>query len=214
MSYKGLRSATDILLREAAYRMIAIDPTIKYEDAVERISKHTGFPANTPELRDCTYSAKRLSWDSYYMSLAFLVAMRSPDAQTQHGCVIVDAQNGLVATGYNGWLPGIPDEYTPNLRPKKYAHVIHSEVNAILSAKRDLTGCKVYVTGLPCNECLKVMVKAGITEIVVGDRPHVFAEGHLEMQSLICAQKNIRIRKFVGKLASLDGREITRDSNS
>jgi len=192
------------VLIHAAMIMTERDRSINYDDALRRIQLHTGFMDSKE--RDNTH--KRITWDSYFMSLAFLIAMRSPDAQTQHGCVIVDNQQRVVATGYNGFLQGANDEAMPNIRPKKYMHIIHSEVNAILSARQDLTDCFMYVTGLPCNECLKLIARVGIKYITVGDRPHVFAEGYLEQHALICAMHNLQITKFAGTLASLDGRVI------
>lgn len=195
----------EILARASSF-MKKMNPSIDEEKAKELIKKYTGFPSD-PE--DIDLSHTRLSWDEYFMSLAFLIAMRSPDAQTQHGCVIVDKKNKVVATGYNGFLQGAIDEEMPNLRPKKYLHIIHAEVNAVLSSHQDLDGCKAYVTGPPCNECLKIMARAGIKQLIVGDRPHVFSEGYYELQSLICAMRNIEIKKFSGKLATLDGRKIS-----
>jgi F420-dependent methylenetetrahydromethanopterin dehydrogenase len=55
---------------------------------------------------------------------------------------------------------------------------------------------------------LKVIIKSGIKEIIIGDRPHVVAEGYLEHQSLLYVMHGITMRKFIGKLAFLDGREI------
>lgn len=194
----------------AALHMTKADPSISLDEAKSRIKKCTGFPA-TEEDRDDSYT--RLTWDEYFMSLAFLVSMRSPDAQTQHGCVVVDKKNKVVSTGYNGFLQGAIDEEMPNLRPKKYLHIIHAEVNAVLSAQQDLDGCRVYVTGPPCNECLKVMAKAGIKEIIIGDRPHVFSDGYLEIQSFICASHGITIKRFTGKLASINGRNISKENH-
>lgn len=198
------------ILRKAAFMVRSADPSITIQEAESRIRNYTGFPSS-PKDRDDSH--KRLSWDDYFMSLAFLVAMRSPDAQTQHGCVIVDQNNKVISTGYNGWLQGASDEDMPNIRPKKYLHVIHSEVNAVLSAQQNLVGCRVYVTGPPCNECLKTMARVGIKEVIIGDRPHVFSEGYLELQSFICASQDIKIRKFTGTLASLDGRTISKESH-
>lgn len=196
----------------AALRMTVVDPSISLEEAKARIQNKTGFPASK-ENRDEDYN--RISWDSYFMSLAFLVAMRSPDSQTQHGCVIVDQDNGIVSTGYNGFLHGAIDGSMPNMRPHKYQHIIHSEVNAILAAEqKSLQNCKVYVTGLPCNECLKLLARKGIREIVVGDRPHVFADGYLELHSLICAMHQISIKQFIGKIAYLNGREIRKEDHA
>lgn len=174
------------------------------EEGCESIKKHTGFGVESAI--DTNY--KRLSWDSYFMSLAFLVALRSPDSQTQHGAVIVGQDNAIISTGYNGFLPGVEDVCMPNTRPLKYQHVIHAEVNAILSAARDLRGCKIYITGMPCNECLKVIAKTGIKHVIVGDRTHVLAAGYFEMQTLICTMHEITIEKFVGNLAHLEGRKL------
>jgi len=200
---------SDIIMR-AALAMVEMDPSINIDEAKKRIMKHTGFPA-TKENRDKSYT--RLSWDSYFMSLAFLVAMRSPDSQTQHGCVIVDPDNRVISTGYNGFLQGANDLEMPNKRPEKYQHIIHSEVNAILAAKQDLKDCMLYVTGPPCNECLKLIAKVGIKNIVIGDRGHVTSDGYLELHTLICSMHNINVRKFIGKLAYLDGREIEKDDS-
>lgn len=173
-------------------------------DAKKAIVKNTHF-GNADSI---DFEYKRISWDEYFVSLAFLVSKRSPDSQTQHGAVIVDVENKIVATGYNGFLPGVEDACMPNTRPGKYQHIIHAEVNAILSAAQNLRNCKIYITGLPCNECLKVIAKSGIKQIVVGDRGHVLAEGYYEMQALICSMHNIEIRKFSGHLPTIEGRTI------
>lgn len=200
--------ASEVLLN-AALSLINTNQELNLDEAKDIIKKTTGFLS--PETRDSSYT--RLRWDEYFMSLAFLVSMRSPDSQTQHGCVIVDKNNRVISTGYNGWVHGANDESMPNLRPKKYLHVIHSEVNAVLSAYQNLSGCTAYITGAPCNECLKVMAQSGIKDIVIGDRSHVFATEYIELQSFICASHDIKIRKFIGKLATLDGREITQESH-
>ena len=47
-----------------------------------------------------------LSWDEYFMSTAFLAAMRSKDPVTQVGAVIVNRQKRIVGIGYNGMPRG------------------------------------------------------------------------------------------------------------
>ncbi len=42
-------------------------------------------------------------------------------------------------------------------------------MNAVLFAQRDLQGCHAYVTHGPCENCLKHLMQAGITEIVYKD---------------------------------------------
>jgi dCMP deaminase len=47
---------------------------------------------------------------------------------------------------------------------------VHSELNAILNfVGNDLSGCKIYVTLFPCNECAKAIIQSGIKEIVYGE---------------------------------------------
>jgi len=111
----------------------------------------------------------RIDWDEYFMELAFLVRKRSPDAQTQHGAVIVDQNNRIVSTGYNGFPSGGPDNLIPNLRPEKYDFIIHAEMNSILAAKQDLSGCTIYVTGTPCKSCFLHILGSGISSVVFGD---------------------------------------------
>jgi dCMP deaminase len=47
-----------------------------------------------------------LNWDEYFMSTAFLSAMRSKDPATQVGAVIVNQQKRIVGIGYNGMPRG------------------------------------------------------------------------------------------------------------
>jgi dCMP deaminase len=197
------------LINIAAKNLVDLGVYKNIDSACVWLEYHTGFSLG--DHRNEAY--ERVSWDEYFMSLAFLVCMRSPDAQTQHGAVIVDKGNRIVATGYNGFLPGAIDNAMPNTRPKKYQHIMHAEANAILSAAQDLSECIIYITGLPCNECLKMIAKSGIKKIVVGDRMHNFAPGFFELHTLICAMHNIEIERYCGKITPIQGRTITIDDH-
>ena len=113
-----------------------------------------------------------LSWDDYFMCIAALSAMRSKDPCTQVGACIVDAQKKIVGLGYNGFPTGCSDDELPWAREgeyleTKYPYVVHAEVNAVLnSSSADLRGCSLYVALFPCNECAKVIIQSGITEVV------------------------------------------------
>ncbi|VDN18029.1 unnamed protein product [Dibothriocephalus latus] len=54
-----------------------------------------------------------LSWDEYFMSLAFLSAMRSKDPITQVGVCIINSEKKIVAVGYNGMPVGLSDDEMP-----------------------------------------------------------------------------------------------------
>lgn len=111
-----------------------------------------------------------ISWDEYFMGIAMLAAMRSKDPNTQVGACIVNDDNIIVSTGYNGMPKGCSDDEYPWERAgenTKYPFVVHAELNAILnSGGRDVRGSRVYVTLFPCNECAKAIIQSGIKEII------------------------------------------------
>jgi dCMP deaminase len=113
-----------------------------------------------------------LSWDDYFMAVALLSAQRSKDPNTQVGACIVNGQKRIVGVGYNGFPTGCSDETLPWCREgdfleTKYPYVCHAELNAILnSVPGNLAGCTIYTALFPCNECAKVVIQAGIREVV------------------------------------------------
>ena len=109
----------------------------------------------------------------YFMSLAFLSAKRSKDPSTQVGAAIVSAENKIVGIGYNGFPIGCSDDTLPWARKAdskldtKYPYVVHAEVNAILNKNAaSAKGSRCYVTLFPCNECAKIIIQSGISEVV------------------------------------------------
>ena len=115
-----------------------------------------------------------ITWEQYFMGLAQLSSLRSKDPNTQVGACIVDTKsNRILSVGYNGfpmgcsdkefpWEKGNPDDYD-----NKYSYVVHAEANAILnSGGRSLEGATLYVTMSPCRECTKLIIQAGIKNVV------------------------------------------------
>ena len=113
-----------------------------------------------------------ISWDDYFMGVALLAAERSKDPNTQVGACIVDDQNRILSTGYNGFPHGCSDDEFPWNRDEskgdtKYQFVVHAELNAILNARgKSLAGSILYVGLFPCNECAKAIIQAGVREVV------------------------------------------------
>ena len=113
---------------------------------------------------------ERPDWDTLFIAMAYLTAMRSPDEETKHGSIVVDKKHRVLGTGFNGFPRGCKDMKLPTMRPGKYPFVIHAEVNALINS-RDIPSpemCTIYVTGEPCNECFKSIVQHGIGRIVFG----------------------------------------------
>jgi len=112
----------------------------------------------------------RPSWDEYFLDLAEQISRRSPDPSTKHGCVLVDEENRVISTGYNGPVSGLPHELINATRPEKYDWFIHAEDNAVVFARCDLRGATAYVTGMPCAACFRRLLQVGVRRIVHGDR--------------------------------------------
>lgn len=108
------------------------------------------------------------SWDDYFMTMAYLVAMRSKDKSTHIGAVVVDKRNRVMSTGYNSFPTGINDDVDERQeRPEKYYWFEHAERNAIYNAGRSLEDCRMYTNGVPCMDCARAVVQAGIKEVIV-----------------------------------------------
>ena len=123
-----------------------------------------------------------MTWDEYYLGMASLVSRKSKDPSTKCGAVIVAKSNAVLSIGFNGFPRGVAEVHTaPALptegkliaerweRPQKYRWVVHAEMNAILNAARhgiSLEGSRLYTTTLPCSECVKAIIQAGIKEVI------------------------------------------------
>lgn len=113
-------------------------------------------------------------WDSRFLALAGLVAGWSKDPSTQVGAVIVDADKRIVSTGFNGFARGVND--APAEREVKLLRTIHAEENALLFARRDVTGMTIYVTRPPCARCAAKIIQSGVARVVFTLPPVDFVE--------------------------------------
>ena len=122
-----------------------------------------------------------ISWDEFFMRVAVAAAMRSKDPNTQVGACIAGMDHRILSVGYNGTPTGLDDEDFPwettdDPLTDKHNYVLHAEANAILNFRgslKELAGATVYVTLFPCKECAKMLVQAGIGEVVyLGDKYH------------------------------------------
>ena len=81
-----------------------------------------------------------LTWDEVWMGNAKLIADRSKDPNTQVGACLIDKDNRIIGTGYNGFPRGIPHDALPwdkTGKPEdtKYLYIGHAEENVV---KQDL----------------------------------------------------------------------------
>lgn len=152
---------------------------------------------------------KRISWDEYFMQIALLVSQRSTCLRRHVGAVIVKNKR-MLATGYNGAPSGMAHCLEigclreklriPSGQRHELCRGLHAEQNAIIQAS--LYGISVkdsvmYVTNQPCVICAKMLINAGIREIVVaGSYPDKLAMEFLK-------ESGIKVRVFKGDRAGV-----------
>ena len=123
----------------------------------------------------------RPSWDEYFMDIARLVARRSTCLRRQVGAVMVKEKN-ILATGYNGTPSGIrhcaetgclrEQLKVPSGERHELCRGLHAEQNAIIQAARhgvNISGAILYCTNSPCIICTKMLINAGVRQVVYLD---------------------------------------------
>ncbi|MDN3566088.1 dCMP deaminase family protein [Paeniroseomonas aquatica] len=120
-------------------------------------------------------------WDARFLALAAHIAEWSKHRTTKVGCVVVDDDRRIRATGFNGFPRGVTDlpERLAD-RPTKLLLSVHAEGNAVATAARagvSLAGTTAYVTHPPCAACAALLTQAGIKRVVfVGQLREDWAE--------------------------------------
>jgi dCMP deaminase len=137
-------------------------------------------------------------WDKRFLQMAQLVGSWSKDPSSKIGCVIAEGKIAI-SSGFNGYASGIIDN-PDDPRELKYQKIIHAEINAILYARRNLTGCTLYVTPIPpCDRCAPVIIQAGIKRVVVGIEPEKDIsrwEQYVELAQDMFIEANVTVERF------------------
>jgi dCMP deaminase len=135
---------------------------------------------------------KKLEWDEYFMTTTYLISQRSSCDRLHVGCIIVYDKR-IIATGYNGHISGsIHDSF---IRDGHEQLTIHAEMNAIAdAAKRGISvnDSIAYITHMPCVNCAKILIAAGIKEII-------YAEDYNndEIVKILCDMGKINLKKYI-----------------
>lgn len=121
------------------------------------------------------------------MGVAEAMAYRSPCSRHQIGACIVDKNQRVLATGYNGPPANWPEArgtlaaecklYCPRAQEgaapgESYTDCvsIHAEANALLFGdRRDREGGTIYTTGYVCWDCSKLVANSGLRRVVYSD---------------------------------------------
>ena len=152
---------------------------------------------------ELSQKAPRPDWDEYFMEIAKVVAMRSNCMKRRIAAVIVKDKR-IISTGYNGTPRGIkncneggcPRCGAIDASGKDLGECLcsHGEENAIVQAAYhgvSVKGSALYTTFSPCLMCTKMIINAGIAEVVYqGNYPF------LELSLKLLEQAGVTVRKI------------------
>jgi len=145
---------------------------------------------------------ERPSWDEYFLEVAYLVSKRATCLRRSVGAVLVKDRK-ILATGYNGAPSGLKHCIDigclrqklkiPSGQRHELCRGLHAEQNVLLQAALYGVSTKdstLYITNHPCIICAKMLINAGIKEIVTsGDYPDAISGNFLK-------ETKIKIRRI------------------
>lgn len=124
---------------------------------------------------------RRPDWDHYFMAIAEVAALRS-NCSRRHVAAVLVRDHRIISTGYNGTPRGIRNcdeggcprcnSETPSGQNLRECLCCHAEENAIVQAAYHgiaVKGATLYTTYSPCLLCSKMIINAGIKEVIFKD---------------------------------------------
>lgn len=146
---------------------------------------------------------KRPVWDEYFMNIADVVASRS-NCTRRHVAAVIVKDHRIISTGYNGTPRGIKNCFeggcercnssTPSGEKLGECLCCHGEENAIVQAAYHGIAVKdgiLYTTFSPCLLCAKMIINAGIKEVVYRER---YSIDGISMKLL--QEANVKVRSL------------------
>ena len=166
-------------------------------------------------------------WDKYFLEVANTIAFNSSCMSRAVGAILV-RDKSIISTGYNGppkgvrhcneihldAFDGIIKEEKIDVCPRRLANyksgeglhlcpAAHAERNAIDFAAKNGTstdGSSMYVNcGIPCSECLKSIINAGIVEVIVTS-----LDIYDSMTTLLLKESMLKVRKYSHLTTNID----------
>ena len=145
---------------------------------------------------------ERPSYDEYFMEMAHIVAKRSTCMRRKVGAILVKDKH-ILSTGYNGAPKGLKhcsevgclrkELGIPSGERHEICRGLHAEQNAIIQAAVfgiSIKNSVLYCTNTPCVVCAKMLINAGVKEIVYsGEYPD-------DLAKIMTSESKIKIRNF------------------
>ncbi|HEY0221892.1 deoxycytidylate deaminase [Lactovum miscens] len=137
----------------------------------------------------------RPSLDQYFMEIAQLTSSRGTCDRRYVGALVVRDRH-IIATGYNGSVSGDVhcDEVGHKIENGHCIRTVHAEQNALIQCAKygeSTEGTIIFVTDFPCLICTKLVIQAGISEIVYGRE-----YGDTDYAKELLKSAGISIRKY------------------
>ncbi len=120
----------------------------------------------------------RPDWDEYFMNIAKVVASRS-NCMKRHVAAVIVKDKRIISTGYNGTPRGVTNcseggcprcnQFVEGGTRLDECLCSHGEENAIVQAAYhgiNIKDASLYTTFAPCLMCTKMIINAGIKEVV------------------------------------------------
>lgn len=144
--------------------------------------------------------------DIRYLRMARIWSENSYAIRLKVGCLVVSKDGNIISDGYNGTPSGFENvcEYSEDERHEPFndltderkraclkkisqegvklitkPYVLHAEANAITKLARSTQssdGATIYCTDMPCMECSKLIIQAGVRRVVY-ERPYRITDG-------------------------------------
>ena len=115
----------------------------------------------------------RPSRESIFLEMAKILSRRTTCRRRAVGCILVDKNNHVLATGYNGVGSGLSHCIETPCDGARYpsgtgldkCEAIHAEQNALLQCKNVQEIETAYITCSPCIHCAKLFLNTGVKTI-------------------------------------------------
>ncbi len=119
------------------------------------------------------HEEKQRQLDIRYIRMARIWAENSYCVRRKVGALIVKDKM-IISDGYNGTPAGFENICEDDMGTTK-PYVLHAEANAITKVAKSANsseGATLYITAMPCIECSKLIIQAGIIRVVYCDSYH------------------------------------------
>lgn len=153
-------------------------------------------------------SSSRPSWDEYFMNIAHTVKQRATCLTRQVGAVLVKDKR-ITATGYNGTpmrtrncnengCERCNNRITGSIKSGQdldKCSCCHAEENSIVQSAlhgNSTKGSTLYTTFVPCTQCAKMIINAGIVKVVASEN---YAD---ELGTKLLKEAGIELAKYNG----------------